>query len=72
MDVQATVNETREIFNGLGCIKSIIFCIAIGTDTLSEVDVPCKTQVSLNDGIQVKTSSDSWIILNEFGHYSLS
>lgn len=54
MDVQAAANEICEIFNGLGCIKYRTSHTPIGTDTFSEVDVPCKTQVSLSDRIQVE------------------
>lgn len=46
MDVQTTVNESDEAFNGLGCIKSIIYHIGIGPNVLSEVHVPHKTQLS--------------------------
>lgn len=54
MDVQTTVNESDEAFNGLGCIKSIIYHIGIGPNVLSEVDVPHKTQLTLRDRIQTE------------------
>lgn len=54
MDVQATVNETDEAFNGLGCIISIMYHTAIGANVLSEVDVPHKNHVTFRHRIQVE------------------
>lgn len=51
MDVQTTVNETDEAFNGLGCMKSIMYHTAIGANVLSGVDVPHKTHVTFRDRI---------------------
>lgn len=54
MKIQTTVNESDEVFNRLGCIKSIIYHIAIDPSVHSKVDVPHKTQLTLRDRIQTE------------------